>query len=68
MWRAQERRNEESMDCMSMDAVIRMENVKKKFKGFELEIPSLQIPKGFATALIGENGAGKNTLVDLKIG
>ena len=56
------------MDCMSMDAVIRMEKVKKKFKGFELEIPSLQIPKGFATALIGENGAGKSTLMNILAG
>ena len=35
-------------------------NLKKNFKGFQLSVPGLELPKGFATALIGENGAGKD--------
>ena len=52
----------------NMDAVIEMNNIYKSFKGFQLEIPQLQIPKGFATALIGENGAGKSTLLRILAG
>lgn len=49
-------------------SVIKAANLKKKYKGFELSIPDLQIPKGFATALIGENGAGKTTLLNILAG
>ncbi len=44
------------------------EGLEKKFKNFCLEIPRLRIPRGFATALIGENGAGKTTLLNLLSG
>ncbi len=53
---------------MEMDQVIKADGIRKKFKGFELSVPELQIPKGFATALIGENGAGKTTLLNLLAG
>lgn len=53
---------------MTTENIIEMENIKKKFKDFELSIPSLNIPKGFATALIGENGAGKSTLLNILAG
>lgn len=53
---------------METQTVIRIENLIKKFKGFKLEIPSLEIPEGFATALIGENGAGKSTLINILAG
>ena len=58
---------ERKMD-METQAVITMQNVTKRFKGFELNIPELQIPEGFATALIGENGAGKSTLMNILAG
>ena len=51
-----------------METVFCLENVRKKFKDFELSIPQLEIPKGFATALIGENGAGKSTMMNILAG
>lgn len=53
---------------MEIENIVQMTNIKKKFKGFSLDIPSLGIPKGFATALIGENGAGKSTLINILAG
>ena len=53
---------------MQTEASISMTNIKKSFRNFELNIPSLEIPKGFATALIGENGAGKSTLLNILAG
>lgn len=53
---------------MNYEHVITGENIEKKFKGFTLNIPELRIPKGFATALIGENGAGKSTLMNILAG
>lgn len=53
---------------MEVQAILQMENVTKRFKGFELNIPKLCIPKGFTTALIGENGAGKSTLINILAG
>ncbi len=53
---------------MNMEYVIEATDIKKKYKGFELDIASLAIPKGFATALIGENGAGKSTLINIMTG
>lgn len=51
-----------------MQDVIKGSNLKKKYKGFELDIPEFHVPKGFATALIGENGAGKTTLINMMTG
>lgn len=53
---------------MSFESVIKGEKIEKKFKGFKLDIPELKVPKGFATALIGENGAGKSTLMNILAG
>lgn len=50
------------------ESVLRAQNLRKKYKGFELSIPQLTLPKGFATALIGENGAGKTTLLNILTG
>lgn len=51
-----------------MEKVLEVRDLKKKFRGFTLDIPALEIPKGFATALIGENGAGKSTLLNILTG
>lgn len=53
---------------MNTEYIIEMRDITKKFKGFKLDVPELNIPKGFATALIGENGAGKSTLMNLVVG
>lgn len=53
---------------MELNYVIQGKDLKKKFKGFELDIPQLHIPKGYVTALIGENGAGKSTLLNILAG
>ena len=54
--------------CMNVNYVIEGKEIKKKFKGFVLDIEELKIPKGFSTALIGENGAGKTTLINILVG
>lgn len=53
---------------MNYDCAIKGENISKKFKTFTLDIPEFKVPKGFATALIGENGAGKTTLLNMLSG
>ncbi len=53
---------------MDFTNVIEAKNIKKSFKNFTLDIPELKLPKGFATALIGENGAGKTTLLNILTG
>lgn len=51
-----------------MKNVIAIKNLEKSYKGFKLDIPEMNIPKGFSTALIGANGAGKTTLIDIICG
>lgn len=53
---------------MEYSYVLEGQNIIKKYKNFTLDIEDLKIPKGFATALIGENGAGKTTLLDILAG
>lgn len=48
--------------------VLQARDLRKKYKGFQLSVPELSLPKGFATALIGENGAGKTTLLNILTG
>lgn len=45
---------------MNYDCAVKGENISKKFKTFTLDIPDLRVPKGFATALIGEKWSGKD--------
>lgn len=53
---------------MITENIVELTNIKKKMRGFCLDVPELKIPKGFATALIGENGAGKSTLMNIMAG
>ena len=45
--------------------MITMQNVRKKYKDFELEL-SLEIPEGRITGFVGKNGAGKSTAIKLR--
>lgn len=44
---------------------IEINNLTKKFDGFELKIDNLNIEKGFITGFIGPNGSGKTTTIKL---
>lgn len=47
-----------------MEAVV-FKNVRKRMGDFELDIPKLDLKKGYITGFIGENGAGKTTTIRL---
>lgn len=53
---------------MIYETALKGKNLVKEYKNFKLDIPEFEIPKGFATALIGENGAGKTTLLNMLAG
>lgn len=53
---------------MNANMICQMKDVRKRLGSFTLDVPSLEIPKGFAIALIGENGAGKSTMMNLMSG
>lgn len=53
---------------MKTESILSINTLTKNYKGFQLEVPSLELPKGFAIALIGENGAGKSTLLNILAG
>lgn len=42
---------------------VNIDNLTKKYDGFEINNLSLKIPKGTIMGLIGQNGAGKTTLI-----
>lgn len=44
---------------------IELVNVKKSFGEFKLDIPELNVNKGYITGFIGPNGAGKTTTIKL---
>lgn len=47
---------------------IELRNVTKHYKGFTLDNVSLTLPGGCIMGLIGENGAGKSTVIRLLLG
>lgn len=47
-----------------MEAVT-FKNVKKQLGDFKLNIPKLEIKKGYITGFVGENGSGKTTTIKL---
>ncbi len=54
---------------MNYDSIIELNKIKQVFNGWTyLDIPKLNIPKGFSIALIGENGAGKSTMLKIIAG
>lgn len=50
-----------------MNAIV-FKNVKKQLGDFVLDIPHLEIKKGYITGFVGENGAGKTTSIKLILG
>ncbi len=47
---------------------LRLENVSKKYKKFELKDVSFSLPAGSIMGFIGENGAGKSTTIKALLG
>lgn len=47
---------------------IEIKNLTKKFKGFSLDNVSISLPTGCIMGLIGENGAGKTTVIKSILG
>lgn len=48
-----------------MDYILSIENLCKNYSNFSLNSINLSIPKGSIMGLIGENGAGKTTIIKL---
>ena len=48
--------------------ILEIERLEKKYKNFSLENISFNIPEGSIMGLIGENGAGKSTIMNLITG
>ena len=46
-----------------MENNIELQNLSKKYKGFELKNINFNVPQGCIVGLIGENGAGKTTTI-----
>ena len=47
---------------------VEIERLSKKYKNFTLNNVSFNIPEGSIMGLIGENGAGKSTIINLLTG
>ncbi len=48
-----------------MNNILEIENISKKYKDFALDDVSFSIEKGTVMGLIGQNGAGKTTIIKL---
>lgn len=48
-----------------MENILIAEKLSKKYEGFTLDEVSFQLPKGCIMGLVGENGAGKTTIIKL---
>ncbi len=47
------------------DYALRLSGTQKRFGDFHLDIPSLELRKGYILGLVGQNGAGKSTLLKM---
>lgn len=48
-----------------MNTVLELKKINKKFDDFQLKDVSITVPKGMIVGLIGENGAGKSTIINI---
>ncbi len=48
-----------------MTNALEFHEVRKAYKGFSLDIPSLTLKRGYVLGLIGRNGAGKSTTLKI---
>ena len=48
-----------------MDYLLELNNISKKYRGFQLKNISFNLEKGYIMGLIGPNGAGKSTTIKL---
>ncbi len=48
-----------------MEPILQVENLTKQYPDFKLDHVSFSIPKGAIMGLIGENGAGKSTTINV---
>ena len=53
---------------MEDSVLVEINNLKKKYKDFELNIEKLEIYKGMIVGFVGENGSGKTTTIKLMMG
>lgn len=48
-----------------MENILNIKDLTKKYEGFTLNKVNFQLPKGCIMGLVGENGAGKTTIIKL---
>jgi len=51
------------LENLEEDICLHVDHLSKRYKGFELDNISFDVPKGMIMGLIGENGAGKTTTI-----
>ena len=51
-----------------MSEVLQVTGLKKRYGGFQLDIPDFHVEAGTVTGLVGANGAGKSTTIKLSLG
>lgn len=51
-----------------MTNILKCENIEKKYKDFSLKSISFAMESGYLTGLIGRNGVGKTTLINILAG
>jgi ABC-2 type transport system ATP-binding protein len=51
-----------------MTSCVKVENLRKEYRDFTLDNVSFEVPQGAIMGLVGENGAGKSTVIRLILG
>ena len=51
-----------------MNDALKVEHVNKTYPGFSLTDVCFELPKGSIMGLVGENGAGKSTIIKILLG